>query len=62
MAKQLTDDNVDSILSRVVTYLETHPAMFEPLTGAMTDEGYDHFAEFFRTQLDPYSNGYRNHN
>lgn len=61
MAIQLTDDGIDDILQDIVDYFERTPLTFFE-NCEMTDEGYDHFAFFFRGLLEPYSNGYRNYN
>jgi Protein of unknown function (DUF1778) len=59
-ARQLTDDDIDSFIVRLVEYLERHPATFDK--GDVSEEGYDRLSEFIRQQLEPFSNGHRNYN
>lgn len=55
---QLTDDAIDNIVVMIVDYIDRHPLVCSPIEG----DAYDHFTDFIRQQLDPYSNGHRNWN
>jgi hypothetical protein len=57
---KLTDDSIQSFVVELVDYLDRHPLTV--IEGEVSDEGYDHLSEFIFRRLEPYSNGYVNHN
>lgn len=56
--RTLTDDGIDTLIVEIVDYLDRHPLVCSPIEG----DAYDHFTDFLRQRLEPYSNGYRNYN
>lgn len=52
---QITDDFIHSLGFKVHDWFVNHPL-------GTTDEGYDHFMEWFVRELELYSNGYMNYN